>query len=95
MYIVNHNRCGYLPDCEPQEFSNLRDAKQAVSELKRELQETLADYELTPHFQKWENISYLTAQDIKHFGSFTIGIVWADVPRGTIEHAIFIAWSNE
>ena len=32
MYIAGHNMCGYLPDSEPQEFEDFKDAKASVIE---------------------------------------------------------------
>ena len=37
MYIAGHNMCGYLPDSEPQEFEDFKDAKAFVIETLQNL----------------------------------------------------------
>lgn len=41
MYIAGYNMCGYLPDSEPQEFEDFKDARASVIETLQNLLDEL------------------------------------------------------
>lgn len=87
-YIVNMAQSGYLPESDPEVCDTFKEAIEAVK-YTRDWWLDCGDVT----WDKWENLSYLRARDIKALGSLTVGVLtWEGDWLG---YGLFIAWSEE
>ena len=78
MYIAGHNMCGYLPDSEPQEFEDFKDARASVIET---LQNLLDELDVPAEIEALEEFIEQVKLQTKEFtGIHNHNAYWVTTP---------------